>query len=151
MNLWNRSRGKLCSVQFLYLTYSPCSGACSWKAWGWILWVMSLSAALCVVHAEVSSNLSFVGDTGECSVFPVTSKHGLSWRCLQDTSDTGSISSGADVQVCRTFGRHEFFPCCSDITSLDGRDVYRITIHKLYDIKYTVWYGRYGNIVFKGQ
>ena len=93
----------------------------------------------------------FVGDTGECSVFPVTSKHGLSWRCLQDTSDTGSISSGADVQVCRTFGRHEFLPCCSDITSLDGRDVYYSTIHKLYDIKYTVWYGRYGNIVFKGQ
>lgn len=66
------------------------------------------------------------------------SKHGLSWRCLQDTSDTGSISSGADVQVCRTFGRHEFFPCCSDITGLDGRDVYYTTIHKLYDIKYTV-------------
>lgn len=46
-----------CSL--LYLAHSPCSGACSWKAWGWILWVMSLSAALCVVHAEVSSNLSF--------------------------------------------------------------------------------------------
>lgn len=79
----------------------------------------------------------FVGDTGECSVFPVTSKHGLSWRCLQDTSDTGSISSGADVQVCRTFGRHEFLPCCSDINRLDSiGEMY--TIHKRYDIKSTV-------------
>ncbi len=80
-------------------------------------------------------------------VFPVTFKHGLSWRCLQDTSVTGNISSGAGVQVCRTFGRHESLPCCSDITRLDGRDVYYTSTIKCKVHSMVKQYGLYS----KGQ